>query len=99
MATIGSATGCPRGQHSLSCIRFFLIPMIHQIWTLPKLLLAFSTSALASLQSVLTDSHDPPASSPPQDPPRKPQNLDVEQILLGPLGETSPVPHLCVSEN
>lgn len=100
MVTIGSATGCPRGQRSISRVAFLsYLMMIIQIWTLPKLLLAFSTSALASLQSVLTDTHDPPVSSPPQDPPRKPQDLDIEQILLGPVGETSLVPHLCVSRN
>ncbi|KAF5351191.1 hypothetical protein D9756_008185 [Leucocoprinus leucothites] len=67
-----------------------------EIWTLPKLWLAFSTSAIASLQSVLIDSHDPPATSLPQDPPRKPQELDIEQILLAPVGENSLVPYLCV---
>lgn len=51
---------------------------------------------LATLQNVLFDSHDPPALSLPQDPPRKPQDLDVEQILLTPIGESSPQPHLVV---
>ncbi|KXN84455.1 Protein CFT1 [Leucoagaricus sp. SymC.cos] len=67
-----------------------------EIWTLPKLLLAFSTSGISSLQSVLTDSHDPPAVSLPQDPPRKPQELDIEQVLLAPIGENSLVPCLCI---
>ena len=67
-----------------------------QIWTLPKLALAFSTDGLSTLLNVLADSHDPPAPSLPQDPPRKPQDLDVEQLLLAPIGETSPRPHLCV---
>ncbi|KAH9477356.1 Protein CFT1 [Psilocybe cubensis] len=69
---------------------------IMEIWTLPKLTLAFSTDGLSTLQNVLTDSHDPPALSLPQDPPRKPQDLDVEQLLIAPIGETSPRPHLCV---
>ncbi|KAF8191243.1 CPSF A subunit region-domain-containing protein [Pholiota molesta] len=61
---------------------------IMEIWTLPKLTLAFPPMAL--------DSHGPPALSLPQDPPRKPQDLDVEQLLLAPIGESSPRPHLCV---
>ncbi|CAA7257397.1 unnamed protein product [Cyclocybe aegerita] len=69
---------------------------IMEIWTLPKLTLAFSTDGLSTLQNVLMDSHDAPALSLPQDPPRKPQELDVEQILLVPIGESSPRPHLCV---
>ncbi|KAF9527699.1 CPSF A subunit region-domain-containing protein [Crepidotus variabilis] len=69
---------------------------IMEIWTLPKLMLAFTTDGLSMLQNVLTDSHDPPALSLPQDPPRKPQDLDVEQLLIAPIGESSPRPHLCV---
>ncbi|KAI0302807.1 CPSF A subunit region-domain-containing protein [Multifurca ochricompacta] len=67
-----------------------------EIWTLPKLTLAFSTTAIASLQSLLIDSFDPPALSLPQDPPRRPQELDVEQILISPIGETAPWPYLVV---
>ncbi|KAJ7779545.1 CPSF A subunit region-domain-containing protein [Mycena olivaceomarginata] len=67
-----------------------------EIWTLPKLTLVFSTSLLATLQNVITDSHQPPTPSPPEDPPRKPQDLDIEQILVAPLGESSPKPHLFV---
>ncbi|KAJ7291148.1 CPSF A subunit region-domain-containing protein [Mycena rebaudengoi] len=67
-----------------------------EIWTLPKLALVFSTPLLATLQNVITDSHSPPTPSPPQDPPRKPQDLDIEQLLLAPLGESSPKPHLFV---
>ncbi|KAF8816784.1 hypothetical protein BYT27DRAFT_7181242 [Phlegmacium glaucopus] len=69
---------------------------IMEIWTLPKLTLAFSTDGLSTLLNVLADSHDSPAPSLPQDPPRRPQDLDVEQLLLAPIGETSPRPHLCV---
>ncbi|THU95820.1 cleavage factor protein [Dendrothele bispora CBS 962.96] len=36
---------------------------VMEIWTLPKLTLVFSTSALPQLHPVLTDSHDPPANS------------------------------------
>ncbi|KAJ7846330.1 CPSF A subunit region-domain-containing protein [Mycena olivaceomarginata] len=67
-----------------------------EIWTLPKLTLVFSTSLLATLQNVITDSHQPPTPSPPEDPPRKPQDLDIEQILVASLGESSPKPHLFV---
>ena len=69
-----------------------------QIWTLPKLSLAFSTALLATLDPVLTDSLDPPALSLPQDPPRKPQELDIDQLVIAPLGESRPRPHLIVSE-
>ncbi|KAF9460288.1 CPSF A subunit region-domain-containing protein [Collybia nuda] len=69
---------------------------VMEVWNLPKLALVFSTSMLATLQNVLTDSHEPPASSLPQDPPRKPQELDIEQILLAPIGESSPQPHLLI---
>ncbi|KAG6916934.1 hypothetical protein DXG01_004621 [Tephrocybe rancida] len=67
-----------------------------EIWNLPKLALVFSTSMLSTLQNVLTDSHDSPASSLPQEPPRKSQDLDIEQILLAPIGESAPRPHLFV---
>ncbi|KIL64860.1 hypothetical protein M378DRAFT_77599 [Amanita muscaria Koide BX008] len=67
---------------------------IMEIWTLPKLNLAFSCSSVATLQNVLTDAHDPPAPSPPQDPARKPQEFDIEQVLIAPLGESAPTPHL-----
>ncbi|KAF9818061.1 hypothetical protein IEO21_03022 [Rhodonia placenta] len=67
-----------------------------EIWTLPKLALAFSTALAATLEPVLTDSYDPPALSLPLDPPRKPQELDVEQIVIAPLGESSPCLHLMV---
>jgi cleavage and polyadenylation specificity factor subunit 1 len=64
---------------------------------LPKLTLVFSSTAIASLESVLVDSHDPAALSLPQDQTRrKPQEFDVEQILIAPMGEASPHPHLLV---
>ncbi|TCD71004.1 mRNA cleavage and polyadenylation factor subunit [Steccherinum ochraceum] len=69
---------------------------VMEIWTLPKLTLIFSSSTVASLDSVLVDSGDPPALSIPTEPPRKPQELDIEQIILAPLGESSPKPHLLV---
>ncbi|KAI6021714.1 CPSF A subunit region-domain-containing protein [Pisolithus microcarpus] len=37
---------------------------------------------------LLTDSYEGPALSLPQDPPRKPQDLDIDQILLTCLGES-----------
>lgn len=67
-----------------------------QIWTLPKLTLIFSSTAVATLESVLVDSGDPPALSLPTEPPRKPQELDIEQIIIAPLGESCPKPHLLV---
>lgn len=73
------------------------LKILLKMWTLPKLTLAFSSSGLFTLQNVLVDSHDPPALSPPQEVPRKPQDLDVEQLLIAPIGESSPKPYLCVS--
>ncbi|KAI0341420.1 hypothetical protein BDW22DRAFT_1408067 [Trametopsis cervina] len=67
-----------------------------EIWTLPKLTLIFSTSLISTLDNVLVDSGDPPALSLPQEPPRQPQDFDVEQIVVAPLGESSPRPHLLV---
>ncbi|OBZ77259.1 Protein CFT1 [Grifola frondosa] len=52
-----------------------------EIWTLPKLTLAFSTNLIAALEP---------------DPPRKPSELDIEQVVIAPLGESSPRPHLIV---
>ena len=67
-----------------------------QIWALPRLTLVFSTSLIGTLPNVMVDSHDPPGLSPPQDPPRKLQEFDVEQMVVAPLGETTPEPHLFV---
>ncbi|KAH9930484.1 CPSF A subunit region-domain-containing protein [Epithele typhae] len=67
-----------------------------EVWTLPKLTLAFSTTLLATLDPVLTDTYDPPAPSLPQDPPRKAQELDIDQMVIAPLGESQPRPHLIV---
>ena len=66
-----------------------------QIWTLPKLTLVFSTTALSTLQNVCTDSYEGPAPSASQD--RKPSDTDVENILIAPLGESYHKPHLFVS--
>lgn len=73
-----------------------LVTLLDQIWSLPKLTLVFSSVAISTLEPVLNDTFDPPAPSPPQDPPRKPQDLDIEQILIAPLGESAPTPHLLV---
>ena len=59
--------------------------LCQRIWTLPKLTLAFSTNGISTLQNVLVDSHDPPALSLPQEVPQKPQELDVEQLLIAPI--------------
>ncbi|KIM78173.1 hypothetical protein PILCRDRAFT_98438 [Piloderma croceum F 1598] len=69
---------------------------VMEIWSLPKLTLVHSTEGIATLQPVLVDSSDLPALSIPQDPPRKAQDLDIDQILIAPLGESSPRPHLLV---
>ncbi|KAI6016186.1 CPSF A subunit region-domain-containing protein [Pisolithus marmoratus] len=69
---------------------------IMEIWSLPKLSLVFSCNAISGLEPILTDSYEGPALSLPQDPPRKPQDLDIDQILLTCLGETAPAPHLFV---
>ncbi|KAG8216364.1 CPSF A subunit region-domain-containing protein [Butyriboletus roseoflavus] len=69
---------------------------VMEIWSLPKLTLVFSSVAIGTLEPVLSDSFDPPAPSPPQDPPRKLHDLDIEQILIAPLGESAPTPHLFV---
>ena len=68
-----------------------------QIWTLPKLSLVFSTSIIKDLPSVLSDSSDPPALSLPEDPPRKPQDTDVDLLQVAQIGESCPNPHLIVS--
>lgn len=72
------------------------VTLLDQIWSLPKLTLAFSSAAISTLEPVLNDTFEPPAPSPPQDPPRKLQDLDIEQILVAPLGESAPTPHLFV---
>ncbi|OJA10745.1 hypothetical protein AZE42_07268 [Rhizopogon vesiculosus] len=69
---------------------------VMEIWSLPKLTLVFSSTAISTLENMLVDSCDPPALSLPQDPPRKLQDLDIDQIIIAPLGETSLVPHLFV---
>ena len=46
------------------------------LWTLPKLTLAFSTTAIASLKS-LVDSFDPPALFLPHDPSHKPRSGEI----------------------
>ncbi|KAG1848301.1 CPSF A subunit region-domain-containing protein [Suillus subalutaceus] len=69
---------------------------VMEIWSLPKLTLVFSTTAISTLENILVDVRAPAALSLPQDPPRKPQDLDIDQILVAPLGETSLVPHLFV---
>lgn len=67
---------------------------IMEIWSLPKLSLVFSCNGISGLDTVLTDSYEGPALSLPQDPPRKPQDLDIDQILLTCLGESAPALHL-----
>jgi cleavage and polyadenylation specificity factor subunit 1 len=50
------------------------------------------------LENELVDSRAPTAFSLPQDPPPgKPQDLDIDHILVAPLGEAFLVPHLFVS--
>ena len=68
---------------------------VTQIWTLPKLTLVFSTTALPTLQHVCSDSYEGPTPSASQD--RKPSDVDVESVLIAPLGESYHKPHLFVS--
>ena len=56
----------------------------------------FSTSLIGYLPQVLLDTFDPPALSLPEDPPRKPQALDVELLQLASIGESCPQPYLIV---
>lgn len=58
----------------------------------------FSSNAICGFDPLLTDTYDAPALSLPQDPPRKPQDLDIEQVLITPLGESAPMPHLLVGD-
>ncbi|TFK16893.1 hypothetical protein FA15DRAFT_650709 [Coprinopsis marcescibilis] len=69
---------------------------VMEIWTLPKLTLAFSSEGLNTVDNVLVDSGSGPGVSPPIDTPRKPQDFDVESILVAPIGEDRPGLHLCV---
>ena len=68
---------------------------VMQIWTLPKLTLVFSTTALSTLENVCNDSYEGPAPSTSQD--RKPSDVDVENVLIAPLGESYHKLHLFVS--
>ncbi|KZV86543.1 hypothetical protein EXIGLDRAFT_712088 [Exidia glandulosa HHB12029] len=67
-----------------------------EIWTLPELTIVFSCSNMSSIPPVLADSLEPATPSPEQDPPRTPENLDIEEIIIAPIGESSPRPHLLV---
>ncbi|KAH0834713.1 CPSF A subunit region-domain-containing protein [Lanmaoa asiatica] len=90
----------PQGVMEVRSIIYFgskrFVTLLEQIWSLPKLTLVFSSVAINTLEPVLNDSFESPALSPPQDPPRRPQDLDIEQILIAPLGESAPTPHLFV---
>ncbi|KAH8116054.1 cleavage factor protein [Phellopilus nigrolimitatus] len=92
-ASLESAVDAQRGTQWLILCR----PQgVIEIWTLPKLSIVYSTSIIKDLPSVLSDSFDPPAVSLPEDPPRKPQELDVDQLQFAPIGGASPQPHLIV---
>lgn len=58
--------------------------------------IVFSSSIVTELPASFSDSFDPPASSVPEDPPRKAQETDVDQMLMTPIGEDLPQPHLVV---
>jgi len=95
MAYLSTPAGCDGGSFNTTSLTVFAD--LSQIWSLPKLTLVYSTEGIATLQHVLVDSTDPPALSIPQDPPRKTQDLDIDQILIALLGESLPRPHLLVS--
>ncbi|KAJ7583446.1 CPSF A subunit region-domain-containing protein [Mycena floridula] len=63
-----------------------------EIWNLPKLTLVFSSPMLATLQNVITDSRDPPTVS----QTKEKEDLDIDQVLIAPIGETHPEMHLFV---
>ncbi|KAI5121116.1 hypothetical protein M0805_002789 [Coniferiporia weirii] len=92
-ASLESAVDTQRGTQWLVLCR----PQgVVEIWTLPKLSLVFSTSIIKDLPVVLSDSFDAPALSVPEDPSRKPSELDIDQLQLAQIGEASPQPHLIV---
>ncbi|KZT36486.1 hypothetical protein SISSUDRAFT_989137 [Sistotremastrum suecicum HHB10207 ss-3] len=92
-SSIEAATDTDRGTQWLLLCR----PQgVMEIWALPKLTLVFSTPIISTLQSILADSFDIAAPSPPQDPPRQAQEIDIEQVVLTSLGESDQRPHLCI---
>ncbi|KAF8520929.1 CPSF A subunit region-domain-containing protein [Hysterangium stoloniferum] len=91
--TLEAATDASRGTQWLMLCR----PQgVMEIWSLPKLTLAFSTSIISPLQSTLADSYHPVAKSIPENPPRKAQSFDIEQMIIAPIGENDPILHLFV---
>ncbi|TDL22024.1 hypothetical protein BD410DRAFT_828742 [Rickenella mellea] len=67
-----------------------------EIWSLPKLSIVFSTPLVATLESVFVDTYDPVTPSVPEDQPRKPQEFDVDQVMVAPMGESNPKPYLLI---
>ncbi|EJD52944.1 hypothetical protein AURDEDRAFT_81080 [Auricularia subglabra TFB-10046 SS5] len=67
-----------------------------EIWALPKLTLVFSCGGVSDIPPVMADTFDLATPSPVQDPPRQAEDHDVEEILISPIGETTPRPHLLV---
>ncbi|KAH7107502.1 CPSF A subunit region-domain-containing protein [Auriculariales sp. MPI-PUGE-AT-0066] len=67
-----------------------------EIWTLPKLTLAFSCDGISTVPYVLSDSFESVTPSPAEELPRSPQDLDVEEILIAPIGDVAPTPHLFI---
>ncbi|GJJ10703.1 hypothetical protein Clacol_004930 [Clathrus columnatus] len=91
--TLEAATDANRGTQWLVLCR----PQgIMEIWSLPKLGLVFSTTFIAPLQAVLTDTMDPAGKSIPEDPPRKPEPFDIDQAVIAPIGESDPSLHLVI---
>ena len=97
MPTAGCNGGSCGQQHVIGEV-LKLSSILLQIWSLPKLTLVFSSTSIASLQPSIIDSFDPPALSVPQDTQRRvPGDFDIEQALIAPMGEASPLLHLLVS--
>ncbi|KAJ3764362.1 CPSF A subunit region-domain-containing protein [Lentinula raphanica] len=72
---------------------------ILELWTLPKMTLAFSVGApFATLENVLVDSGEGAVSSVPLPAATaiKPRTVVIDQVLVAPLGETRPELHLFV---
>lgn len=64
---------------------------------MPKLALVFSTDALVQLQNVIADSGATVGTSPSADSSNLYDPLTIDQVLIAPLGQSSPSPRLFVN--
>ncbi|KAF5359903.1 hypothetical protein D9758_013993 [Tetrapyrgos nigripes] len=63
---------------------------VMEIWTLPKLTLVFSTSALPQLHHTLIDSHDPPASTVTKKEPQPQAQAPAQAQAQSPVSPEEP---------